>query len=600
MKLFKRQQNAFSNKAIAHILRSVAAVYQLKNELFFKIVAYQRAADVVEKLTRELKDIWQDGALTNIDGIGPSIASHLDEYFRTGTSKHFKKILSKVPATVFELMKVPSIGPKKAYKLVQNLNLKNSDMVFQDLEEACLEGRVAKIPSFGERSQKEILEALALYHKRVSHTERMPLPYAFSLVEEIVSYLKKHLRVKRVDPLGSLRRMVATIGDIDISAQVENTFANEVVAYFVQYPKKISIDNAGEKKASIIVSPGIRVDLRIQDKKRYGSMLQYLTGSKSHNIKLREHALKKGFSLSEYGLTAVNKKEKKLAFQREEDLYSFLGLQYIPPEIREGTDELERAKNNNIPQLVEARDIKGDMHIHSSYDLQTSHDVGAASYQEIMNYGMHLGYEYVGFSDHNPKVTGIKNTEIVAIVKKRKEYIDKLFPTKKFERSKYFIGLEVDILSDGKIALPQEAIKYVDYIIISIHSSFTMNIKTMTKRVLEALKYDKVRILGHPTGRLINKREGIEVAWEKVFEVCKNNRIALEINSYPERLDLPDMIVHQAVEAGVSLIINTDAHANSHMDNMAYGVSVARRGWCKKHDIINTKQYSDFKKWLIQ
>lgn len=609
----KMQKNStvhtFSNKTIIHLLRSVAAVYTIKKEISFRIAAYQRAAEAVEHLNRELYDIWKENKLFDIEGIGPTIASHLDEYFKKGFSRHFDSVLKKVPATVFELMKIPSIGPKKAFKLTENLQLVNVKTVFDDLRKACKEGKIAEIPTFGEKSQAEILHSLDIYEKRSSQQERMVLPYAFSLAQDIVTYLQKHPRIKRVDILGSLRRMTATIGDIDIAVVADNAFSHEIVSYFTAYPKSISTDNAGEKKASIIVSAGIRIDLRVQEEKDYGSMLQYFTGSKSHNIKLREFAMKNGYSLSEYGIKRIqnyefrikNERQEKdiIKFKEERDLYSFLGLQYIPPEIREGSDEIVFAQKNALPKLVEAQDIKGDLHTHSSYDLKTSHDLGVNTYEEMWKKAQSLGYEYIGFSDHNPKITGLSSEGIVSILKKRKEHIDKTFLTEKFERSHYFIGIESDILVDGSLAVPPEAHAYLDYIIVSIHSAFHLNAADMTKRLLEALKHPKVRIIGHPTGRLLNKRQGFELEWEKIFEACKKNNIALEINSYPDRLDLPDTIVREAIQAGVSLIIDTDAHAAEHMDGMFYGVSVARRGWGTKDDIMNTKEYAEMKKWIF-
>ena len=624
IKVYKRinminnKTNKFSNKEISRILRWIAAVYLLTNVNRFRIIAYEKAADTIEQLTREVKDIWQDGRLADVPGIGASIGAHLDEYFKTGKSKHFDSVLNKIPKTVFILMDIPTIGPKKAYKLVKGLNLINPKTVIADLERACYAKKVAKLDSFAEKSQADILEAIKLYRQKINKTERMPLPYAFALAKEIIEYLKKHELVKRVDALGSLRRMVATIGDIDIAIQVKSpnfatSFAKaskvkkasmgkeklkvqsykEIINYFLSYPKKIKVDNAGEKKASLIVHPNIRVDLRVQDEKSYGSMLQYFSGNKAHNIKLREYALKKGLSLSEYGIKNIKKISE---FSNEEKLYNFLGLQFIPPEIREGTDEIEVAANKKIPKLVEVKEIKGDLHIHSSYDLQPSHDLGNNSYREILAYAERVGYQYIGFADHNPKITDLNEAEIIEIMKARKSEINKI--RNQQSQVKCFIGLEVDILSDGRIALPKEAIDYVDYLIVSVHSVFGQDMKSMTERVLKALKYPKVKILGHPTGRLLSKREGYELDWQKIFSYCSRHNIALEINSWPERLDLPDLLVREGLNYGVKFIINTDAHSNPQMDGIFYGVSVARRVWCEENDIINTLIFEKFQKWL--
>lgn len=592
------EEAKIDNREITELLRSLAAAHLIRNKNRFQIIAYENAADSVEHLTREIKDIWHEGKLDKIPNIGKTIASSLDEYFRQGYSKHFQSILKGIPETVFELMKIPSIGPKKAYKLTKALKITNKETVFEDLKNLCLSGKIAKLETFGKKSQESILQELEHYQKKgeSSGTRRMPLPYADALAQELVVYIRINKHVKRVDALGSLRRRLSTIGDIDIAASCDNKYSSEVVDHFISFPRKSGVINAGKEKASITVSPGIRVDFRVQEVKSYGSMLQYFTGSKNHNIRLREHALKKGLSLSEWGIKYLYKNKNLLKFPIEEKLYNFLELQYIPPEIREGTNEIEIAKVNKIPQLIENKFIKGDLHIHSNYDLKPSHDFGVNTYKEICKKAQELGYEYVGFSDHNPKVSNLSQEQIIEIMKKRKEHIQKRLD--KSNGVNYFIGLELDIFPSGELALPKKAFEYVDYLLVSVHSSFRLDIKTMTNRVLKALNNPKVKILGHPTGRLLGKRDGYELEWEKIFEICKKNNIALEINAWPERLDLPDILVREALQYGVKLVINTDAHANDHMNNMEYGVSVARRGWAEKNDIINTKDYRSFKQWL--
>ena len=588
-------------------MRNVAAAYLLTNQNRFKIIAYEKAADAVEHMNREIKDIWQEGKLGEIPGIGPSIESHLNEFFKKGKSKHFESVLSGVPENVFELMKIPTIGPKKAFKLVNSLKLEKSKSVVADLRLACLNGKVAELPTFGKKSQSDILEAIALFQKRSSKVERMPLPYADSLASEIIVYLMKHPLVKRADALGSLRRKVSTIGDIDIAIQVPNEKSagrekiDDIIKYFIDFPKRISIDNAGEKKASIIISPNIRVDLRIEPVESYGSMLQYFTGSKSHNINLREYALKLGLSLSEYGIKkwksgkGKSSVQKLYKFEDEEKFYQFLGLPYIPPEIREGTNEIDVARNGKIPHLVETSDIKGDLHIHSSYDLKPSHDLGKNTYRELLSYGKKFGYEYIGFADHNPKTGDLSKAQIVEILKKRWRYLKKVADASDIP---LFIGLEADILPDGTLAIPTAGFDYLDYVIVSVHSVFNLGVSEMTKRIISALSYPKVKILGHPTGRLLGSREGYELKWDLVFEACRKKHVAVEINAWPERLDLPDTLVREGILAGVKMVINTDAHALPHMDNMPYGVSVAKRGWCTKGDIMNTWSKKEMREWI--
>lgn len=594
----KKNAVGTSNNDIAELLRAVAAVYLIKKENKFKVIAYENAAGAIEHLDREVKDVWQEGKLDKIPGLGPSIREHLDEVFRKGHSSHFDALFKKVPEAVFELMKIPSIGPLTAYKLATSLGLRSAETVFDDLKKAAQEKKIASLPGFGHKSQEEILSALSLYGEtaKSSTRGRMPLPYAYSLARQVIKYLKRNKHVKRVDALGSLRRFVTTIGDIDIAIEADLQHGAEIIDHFVNYPKKLSVDNKGPAKASIIIFPGIRVDLRIQEPATYGSMLQYFTGGKAHNIKLREYAQKKGLSLSEYGIKSV-KTGKIQKFETEEEFYKELNLPYIPPEIREGTNEIGLAEAGKIPDLVDLKDIKGDFHIHSSYDLKPSHDFGNHSYQELAQKAHTMRYSYIGFSDHNPKLANHSEADITTILKRRKEFMKRTLGSLPLP---YFIGLEVDILPNGRLAVPREAVQYLDYMIVSVHSVFRMEREKMTRRVLEALKADKVKILGHPTGRLLQKREGYELEWEKIFEVCKKNGIAMEINAWPQRLDLSDTLVRLGLGAGVNYMINTDSHDTAHMDNMLYGVSVARRGWCTKYDIINTKDLKSVKEWLLR
>jgi DNA polymerase (family 10) len=586
----------FSNKSISELLRNIAAAYVLTNGNRFKIIAYEKAADSIEHLSREIKDIWQEGKLYKVPGIGPGIGAGLEEYFQKGESTHFNEVMKGIPHSVFVLMKVPGIGPKKAFRLVGHFGLTNEETVILDLLNTARADKISELEGFGKKSQDDIIEALEVFQRKDRREERMPLPYAFELAEEVSEYLKKLPEVKQVDALGSMRRRVSTIGDIDIAVMAEEKDSQKIVDYFLKYPGKRSIEGAGPAKASIIAAGNIRMDLRVQEKKSYGSMLQYFTGSKAHNIKLREYAIKKGFSLSEYGMKKV-KGENPIVkeFDNEKSLYEFLDLQYIPPEIREGTTEIDVSLKKKIPQLIELSDIKGDFHMHAAYDLKPSHDMGINTYEELVQKGKSLNYEYIGFADHNPKSSGLSNEEIVTIMKKRKEHIDKVLSSASLP---YFIGLEVDILPSGEIALPEKAIDYVDFLIVSVHSSFKMNVKEMTNRVLKAMSYPKVKVFGHPTARLLGKRDGIDLDWNPVFNLAKERNIALEINSSPSRLDLPDVLVREAKEAGVEFIINTDSHAVPHMDFMFYGVSVARRGWIIKEDVINTFPYKKLKDWM--
>lgn len=600
-----------TNTEIAQLLRNVAAALSLKSANRFRIIAYDKAADSVEHLTSELKDIWDEGKLDEVPGIGPNIAESLDELFRKGKSTHFETVMKDLPPALFTLLLVPGLGPKKAFQLTKEFGINDPKTAVAELEKVAIGGKIAKLPGWGEGSQANVLSSIEAYKKGQIKENRMPLPFADGLAEELIHFLSKINGVSRVDKLGSLRRKVATIGDIDLAAAT--TEPESLLEVFVTHPKVRKIIDRGPKGATVLLSIGRQVDLRVQDPKAYGAMLQYFTGSKHHNIRLREYALRNGLSLNEHGIKNLRTSNTKV-YSTEQKFYQAIGLPWIPPEIREDRGEIEVAlrqaqgQSPGLPILVEKKDIRGDLHIHSNYNLQPSHDLGRSTLEELLDKSAALGYEYIGLADHNPKIS-LKEDEVIDIMKKRKEIYEQLWyswseSVKKSggtagKRVQIFVMLEVDIDPKGKLALPEKAFDYVDAVIISLHSSFTMPKIEMTKRVLDAFSHPKAKIWGHPTGRLLGKREGADLDWEQLFEFCIKNNKALEINSWPERLDLPDLFVREAVKKGVKLVIDTDSHAADQMNGMKYGVDVARRGWAEKKDILNTLGYNEFKEWLL-
>jgi len=558
----------FTNLEIAELLRDVAASYQLQDEKEnrFKIIAYETAAAAVEHASGELKDLWDEGKLKDVPGVGESIAGHLDELFKTGHVKHFKKLMKDYPKLMFRLLKIQGIGPKTAYKLVK-------------------EGSIPK-------EVKEKLEDVE------GKPTRHLLSYAWERASEVIEWLKKIKEAKRVDPLGSLRRKASTIGDIDIAVATDNP--EVVINHFVKFPKAQKILEKGEKTASILLPGDVQVDLMVQPPESYGSLLQHFTGSKHHNIALREYALKKGLSLSEYGIKtaySVQRTGNRLkTFKTEEELYKFLGLAWIPPELREDAAELEAALSHKLPVLVELADIKADLQIHSSFDIETSHDLGISSMEEIIKEGNDLNYEYLAFTEHNPSKSKHSEKEIVEILKRKREKVEQLNYS---GVKKVFNSLEIDILPDGSCPIPLKGFDYLDFALVSIHSSFNLSKDQMTKRVLSALSWSpKALIFAHPTARKLNEREGIELDWPKIFDFCNKNNKWIEINADPMRLDLPDFLVREAVKAGVKLTLGTDSHNKEMMKNMIYGVSVAKRGWAEKKDIVNTKSLKEFEEMI--
>lgn len=588
-----------TNKELSQLLKNMSAAYLILGENRFKIIAYDKAADSLEFMTQEVKEIWEQGKLEEVPGIGKGIAVNLDELFKTGKSTHFEDVLSKVPQSIFPLLLVPGIGPKKAYKLVTTFQLNNPKTVVEDLEKVALSHKIAVLEGFGEKSEQVILSGIESYKKGQIKENRMSLPDADRVAQEILTYLRNHPHVKRADLLGSLRRNVSTIGDIDIAVITDKP--EEVVEHFVAFPHE-KITDHGSKGGTILLHNGRQVDLRVANQESYGAMLQYFTGSKHHNIHLRTHALERGLSLSEHGIKDV-KTGKLKQYPDEESFYKAIGLPYIPPELREDRGEIEAALAHTLPDLIDLSDIKGDLHMHTNYTFPTSHDLGQSHVHEHLDMASELNYEYIGVSDHNPKVSDLTAKDIAEIMEKRYVWYkdqEGKWQQKTKKHVELFVMCEVDILVDGTLALPQEAFEFVDAVVVSLHSSFRQSKDDMTKRIIKALMtHTKVKIFGHPTGRLLLQREGVEADWNEVMKIVKEKDIALEINAYPDRLDLPDLLVREAVKQDISFTIDTDSHEVSQMKLMKYGITVARRGWVEKKDVKNTLPLHAFKTWLL-
>lgn len=586
-----------TNIELAKLFRNVAAAYSITDEkkFRFQIIAYQRSADAIESSTEEVHDLYKEGKLDTIPGVGETIKGRLEELFKTGKVAHFDELMKKVPASVFVLMEVPTFGPKKAFKLVDEFHLNDPKTVIQEVVKLATDGRIATLEGFGEKSQADILRAIGEHKKGFGKTTRMALPFAAELADKVITYIKKCPAVKEVQPLGSLRRRVATVGDLDIAVSTDKP--KEVIAHFVAYPYTERIIEKGEVSSSLITSGGQQVDLLTVPADSFGSLLQHFTGSKHHNVHLRELAIKKGMSLSERGIKRKHgDKETMEKFKTEEKFYEALGMDWIPPEMREDTGEIELALTHKLPKLITLADMKGDLHIHSSYPIQPSHDLGANTMENMIEKAISLKYEYIGFSEHNPSISKHTKAQVYALLEKRQQKIEAL--RKKYPKIHIISLMETDILPNGSLALDDKALSFLDATLVSVHSVFSLDEKDMTKRVLSGLAHPKAKILSHPTGRLLNDRPSYDLNWNEVFTFCKKNNKALEINASPSRLDLPDTLVRQAVVQDVTMVIDTDSHATSQMDLMQYGVSVARRGFAEKKNIANTWNYKEFSEWL--
>lgn len=596
--------NVYTNKEIAKLLKEISAVYEAKDENRFKIIAYNQAASAIEHATSEVKDLYDEGKLDEIPGVGKGIAKHLTELFQKGKVAHFEQIKKGLPTGMFDILGIPGIGPKTAFKLAKNFHISS----IEDLKKLCLSHQVQKLAGFGEKTEKELLRGISEYEQR---SDRMLLPVAFALAEEILSELRKNPATIHADPLGSLRRMVSTIGDIDIAVASDNP--PKVIEQFINLKNVKRVLASGERKATVLLKNGRQVDLMVQLPNRYGSLLQHFTGSKHHNIHLRKIANKLELSLSEYGIKKISSQQSAVSNQlhpkghqfsedtmfeckREEEFYQMLNMQYIPPELREDTGEIEASQKHQLPNLVELADIRGEFHVHSNYPIEPSHDPGANEMKKIIEKAKSLGYEFIGLADHSPAVTTHTPEQIKALVNAR---------TKKIEKLKSSISgitivnsMEVDILANGKISLSNDLLKALDITIVGIHSSHRQSKEKMTERILGALQNPYVHILAHPTNRLLLEREACEADWGKIFAFCADNHKALEINSFPNRLDLPDFMIKEAKKQGVKFVINTDSHEVTQMENMRFGVATARRGWAEKDDILNILPLSEILKYL--
>lgn len=572
------------NQETAQLLKKVAAVFRVKEGDTFRYKAYINAAVAIENLSEPINEIWKRGDLDSVPGLGENLSEYLNEYFSTGKVQHFNSIFKKVPQGMFSLMTIRGVGPITSYKIAHKFHLNDAETALDDLKEIILSGKLTQIKSFKSKTVAKIQKALSI---RSFGKVRIPLYEVLPEAEKYTRYLTQSPVISAAEPLGSIRRKLATIGDIDIA--ISSNSPQKAMAYALNYPSTSSIVTKGNLVSHVKLRSGLEVDLKISSPESWGSILQHYTGSKLHNIHLRSLAKEKGLSLSEYGITQHN---KLFHFQSEERFYRFLGLQYIPPEIRENIGEIELAQKHQIPKLVELSNMRGDLHIHSDFSYPSSHDIGVSPLEDILKYAEANHYDYVGISDHNPKFQDLTEKEKGNILTQRKKYLEAQIEayekTVKHRVINLLNGMEVDIRPDGNLALSDENLNSLDYVIASIHSSFELSEAENTKRILKAMSHPKVKILGHATGRVINGREPIHANWDEIFSFCASNHKLIEINAYPTRLDLPDDLIRKAVAAGVILVINTDSHEVSQMANMRYGVWQARRGFAQKSDIANT------------
>ncbi len=554
---------------MAAIFNEIADLLEIKNENPFRIRAYRKAAQNIESLTQDVEEMAKKGALEDIPGIGKDLAGKIQEIVATGRLKYYEKLKSQIPTVILEMMSIPGIGPKTAKLLYDKLKIKS----IGQLEKLARTHKICVLPGIKEKSEENILRGIGLFRKG---KERMPLGTALPIAMEIINKLKALPEVNKISYAGSLRRMKETIRDIDIL--ITSTRPKRIMDTFVSLPRVKEILANGETKSSILLKDGIQVDLRVVEPESFGAALLYFTGSKAHNIHLRRLANEMGYKISEYGIFK-EATERRIAGKEEADVYKILGLVYIPPELREDTGEIEIAKKDKLPRLVKLGDILGDLHVHSKWSD------GAHSFEELAEAAKKRGYQYIAITDHSkslPVAGGLSESEL----RKQIKEIRKL--NKKLRGIPLLTGAEMDILPDGRLDIPDDILAQLDIVIAAIHSGFKQSKGQLTKRIVNAMKNRYVRIIAHPTGRLMGTRDAYELDFEEIFKVAKDTNTALEINAFPQRLDLNDINSKRAKELGAFIAIATDAHTIDQLDNMSLGVSVARRGWLEKKDILNT------------
>ncbi|HCJ65883.1 MAG TPA: DNA polymerase/3'-5' exonuclease PolX [Elusimicrobia bacterium] len=558
------------NKEVAQLLYEIAELLSLSEENPFRIRAYERAAQVIEALPQLIEEITKKDELRKIPGIGEGIAEKIKEYLSTGRLKYIEDLKKKIPESVLEIMSISGMGPKKAKIVYDKLQITS----IPELEKAVKEHQLASLPGFGEKTEENILKGIEL--KRQS-SGRVLLFTALITAKTVVESLSKLPQVKQVAYAGSLRRGKETIRDIDILCTA--TKSKPVMDTFINLPWVREKLAQGETKSSVILEGGTQCDLRVVEPQCFGAALLYFTGSKEHNIALRTLANKKGYTINEYGLFKLKEEDKPLAGLTENDVYEKLGLQFIPPELRENRGEIEIAAKGKIPLLVEEKDIRGDLHVHSKYSD------GNATIEQIAEQAKRKGWEWITICDHSQSLKVAGGVPVKEVYRKVEEIKRHNTKNKNF---RILASMEVDIHNDGSLDYEDELLKELDFVIAAIHTGFKQSEEKITERISLAMENKYVNMIAHPTGRLLGKREPYAVNMEKILEKAKKTHTAIEINAFPERLDLYDIYCKQAKEMGIMLGIGTDAHTLEQFDYLGLGVTVARRGWLEKKNLLNT------------
>ena len=575
---------AMDNKQIARILRETAQLLEIDGAIIGRYRSYEKADELIDSLPESIEQLVNEPEkLEELPGIGERMVEHLQEIVKTSDYSLRKKLLKKYPATILDVLQLQSLGPKKVAFLWSNFKAGT----VADVERLAREGKLRDLPGFGEKSEQNILKAVEVFKKS---TGRFLISTAEDAALAIASHIEKAGKaVASVTPAGSLRRGKETVGDLDLLVTLGDGFTSQkhvdaLAEHILKFPDIDQKLAHGENKVSFTLSNGLQVDVRLLEKENFGAALMYFTGSKEHNVALRGRANDMGLTLNEYALATL-KGEKRVAGRTEEEIYARLKLDYVPPELRENTGEIAAAEQHKLPHLLTLKDIKGDLQMHS-----TASD-GKNSIEEMAEAARKLGHQYIAITDHSKAVTvanGLDEKRAAAHIKKIHELSEKELGIR------VLAGAEVDILKDGELDYSDEILAHLDVVVCSVHSYFNLDRAAMTERILAAIENPRTQIIAHPTGRLLLRRDPFDYEMEKVLDACAKHGVAMECNSYPDRLDLKDVYLRMCKEHGVKVVISTDAHNTGNLSFIRYGVTMARRGWLEKKDVINTLPADEF------
>jgi DNA polymerase (family 10) len=572
------------NKQIARILRDTAQLLEIDGAIIGRYRSYEKAAELIDSLPESVEQLVKEPKkLEELPGIGERMVEHLQEIVKTGDYSLRKKLLKKYPSTILDVLQLQSLGPKKVAFLWSNFKA----ATVADVERLAREQKLRDLPGFGEKSEQNILKAVEVFKKS---TGRFLISTAEDAALAIADHIKKSGKaVASVTPAGSLRRGKETVGDLDLLVTLVDGFTSQkhvdaLAEHILKYPDIDQKLAHGENKVSFTLTSGLQVDVRLLEKENFGAALMYFTGSKEHNVALRGRANDMGLTLNEYALATL-KGEKPVAGRTEEEIYAKLKLGYIPPELRENTGEIAAAEQHKLPHLLTLKDIKGDLQMHS-----TASD-GKNSIEEMAEAARKLGHEYIAITDHSKAVTVANGLD----EKRAAAHIKKIHGLSEEELGiRVLAGAEVDILKDGELDYSDEILEQLDVVVCSVHSYMNLDRLAMTERLLAALENPYTQIIAHPTGRLLLRRDAFDYDMEKVLDGCAKQGVAMECNSYPDRLDLKDVYLRMCKERGVKVVISTDAHTATNLAFIRYGVTMARRGWLEKKNVINTLPCDEF------